>query len=66
MKYSLIGIDGNAFCIMDYVVKAMHKENCSKSEIDTYLADCESSNYDHLIQVSNEMCNKLNNADKDS
>lgn len=66
MKYSLTDIDGNAFCIMGYVVKAMLRENFSESEIDAYLADCKSSNYDHLIQVSDEMCDRLNSVDKDS
>lgn len=66
MKYSLIDIDGNAFCIMQYVVNAMLRENFSESEIDAYLADCESSNYDHLIQVSDEMCDRLNNGNKNS
>lgn len=66
MKYSLVCIDGNAFCIMGYVVKGMLQEDYSESEIDAYLADCISSNYDHLIQVSDEMCDRLNNVNKDS
>lgn len=66
MKYSLIDIDGNAFYIMSYVSKAMRKENFSKSEIDSYLADCMSSDYSHLIQVSDEMCNRLSSENQDS
>lgn len=66
MKYSLTGIDGNAFCIMGYVAKGMLQEGYSESEIDTYLADCMSRDYYHLIQVSDKMCDRLNNVNKDS
>lgn len=59
-KYCLVGVDGNAFAIMSYVSRAMRKEHYSKSEIDSYLDDCMSSDYDHLLQVSVEMCNRLN------
>lgn len=37
-KYDLIGIDGNAFSIMGYVVSCMKKEKMSKDKIDDYLA----------------------------
>lgn len=66
MKYSLIGIDGNAFCIMGYVSEAMRKENFSRAEIDAYLADCQSRDYDHLLQVSVEMCGRLNGKSQNS
>lgn len=66
MKYSLTGIDGNAFCIMGYVSESMSREGYSKSEIDSYITDCMSSDYNHLIQVSNSMCDTLNGKSKDS
>lgn len=66
MKYSLTGIDGNAFFIMAYVSKSMRREGFSKDEIDAYLADCKSRDYDHLVAVSDEMCDRLNNVNKDS
>ena len=59
-KYSLIGVDGNAFCVMGYVAKAMKREHKTQEEINCYIKDAESSNYNHLIQVSIDMLEKLN------
>ena len=59
-QYSLIGIDSNAFYILAYVAKAMKKENCSQQEIENYRQDAESDDYQHLLFVSQEMINKLN------
>jgi len=60
MKYDLVGIDGNAFCIMGYVVKAMKECGFSKSERDAYYNDATSSDYDHLLCVSVGMIDKCN------
>ena len=60
-KYSLIGVDGNAFAIMGYVVKCMRKEGFSKEEIDSYYKDATSSDYDHLLMVSISMIETCNN-----
>jgi len=59
-KYTLVGVDGNAFFIMGYVLKCMRKEKKSQEEVDTYLADAQSSNYDHLLTVSGKMIEELN------
>lgn len=59
-EYTLVGVDGNAFFIMGYVLKCMRKEKKSQEEIDAYLADAQSSNYDHLVAVSGKMIEKLN------
>ena len=32
-KYNLVGIDGNAYSVMGYVIQAMKRERFSKSEI---------------------------------
>ena len=61
MKYSLIGIDGNAFSVMGYVRRAMAKEGCSKQAIDDYLKRAMSSDYNNLLIVSIEMVDSLNN-----
>ena len=61
-KYSLIGINGNAFCVMGYVSLAMQEVGMSKEEINQYILNAMSSNYDHLLSVSFDMindCNKL-------
>lgn len=59
-KYDLVGVDGNAFCVMAYVAKAMKNEGKSKEEIDEYYKDAKSSDYYHLLAVSVEMIEKLN------
>ena len=59
-NYTLVDVDGNAFAIMAYVRSAMMREGKSNEEIDNYLKDAQSSDYQHLLQVSVEMCEKLN------
>ena len=59
-KYSLIGIDGNAFCIMGYVSKAMRRTGYSKEEIDEYLSEAQSSDYSNLVAVSSDQIDKVN------
>ena len=60
MKYSLTGLDSNCFMILGYVQKAMRKEHYSKEEIDEYERDAQSDDYQHLLCVSQEMIDKLN------
>lgn len=59
-KYSLIGVDGNAFCIMGYVAKAMKRNGYSKEEIDEYLSEAQSGDYSNLVAVSSDQIDKLN------
>lgn len=59
-KYTLVGVDGNAYAVMAYVRNAMQKEGKSNEEINNYLKDAQSDDYHHLIAVSVEMCEKLN------
>ena len=59
-NYNLADVDGNAFAIMAYVRSAMKREGKSNEEIDNYIKDAQSSDYNHLLQVSVEMCEKLN------
>ena len=59
-KYSLIGVDGNAYAILGYVKFAMLKEKCSDEEIENYEKDATSEDYSHLIRVSMAMIDKLN------
>lgn len=60
-EYTLVGVNGNAFAIMGYVVRAMKLEHKSKDEIDAYIINAKSSDYTHLIAVSMDMCEELNN-----
>lgn len=59
--YSLVGIDGNAFNIMGYVVKAMRGCDYSEQEIKDYLGQCLSSDsYSKLLVISLEVVNECN------
>lgn len=62
-NYTLEDVDGNAFAIMAYVSMVMRREGKSNGEIDNYLKDAQSSDYLHLIDVSSEMCERLNGED---
>jgi len=59
-KYTLVGVDGNAFAVMGYVIRCMEKEGRSIEQIEEYRKDATSSNYDHLLSVSVAMITKLN------
>lgn len=58
--YNLVGVDGNAFAVMGYVSNAMRRSGFSEKEEDEYLADAQSSDYDHLLYVSCQMVEKVN------
>ena len=47
----LSGPDGNAFVIMGYANKFAKQLSYSKDKIEELMADMQSSDYDHLIQV---------------
>ena len=59
-KYTLDDVDGNAYAIMAYVCKAMKREGRTNEEIGNYFKDAHSGNYRHLLEISEEMCEKLN------
>lgn len=61
MKYNLVGIDGNAYSIMGYVRKAMKAEGKTAEEMKAYTDDATSGEYNHLLAVSMEMIDELNN-----
>ena len=58
--YTLVGIDGNAYNIMGYVRDAMHDAKMTSYDIDAYIKDATSSDYDHLLVVSCEMIDRVN------
>ena len=73
-KKTLAGVNGNAFCVMGTVSSWM-KEACSlarqradedgikafdEKAIDAYTNEAMSSDYDHLLNVSVEMVDKIN------
>ena len=58
--YTLIGINGNAYSIMGYVIDAMHDANMTNDDIDAYIKDATSSDYNHLLAVSCEIIDRVN------
>ena len=58
--YTLVGVDGNAFSIMSYVRSAMKSAKMTSQDIDAYTKDAKSSDYNHLLVVSCEMIDKVN------
>ena len=59
-KYSLIGVNSNAYSVIAYVTKCMRKESLPESDILEYHNDCTSSDYKHLMCVSIDKLNFLN------
>ena len=43
--------NGNAFAIMGAVTKAMRRGGCTKDEIDAFVAEATSGDYDHVLQT---------------
>ena len=58
--YTLVGINGNAYNIMGYVRDAMHDANMTNDDIAAYVKDATSSDYNHLVAVSCEMIDRVN------
>ena len=62
MKYDLVGVDGNAYAVMGYVLKAMRECKMSKEEQSDYQTKAMSGDYNNLLAVSIEMidlCNEI-------
>lgn len=47
----LVGNDGNAFSVLGNVSKAMRRAGLDKSEIDIFMNEAMSGDYDHLLQT---------------
>lgn len=58
--FTLVGVDGNAYAVMGYVQRAMRTANMSKEDQDAYIKDAMSSDYNHLLCVSIDMIEKVN------
>ena len=59
-KYSLVGVNGNAYFIMGYVLECMSKEGKNQEEKKDYFNEARKSDYDNLLVVSANMIEKLN------
>ena len=60
-KYTLVGIDGNAFSVMGYVSNCMRQEGMSRQDIENYRKEAMSGDYNNLLAVSQDMIDFLNN-----
>jgi hypothetical protein len=52
IEVQLTGQDGNAYAIMGAVQKALRKAEVSKDEIDEYLKESMSGDYNHLLRTA--------------
>lgn len=48
----LLGEDGNAFAILGAVKRQMRRAKISQEEIDAYVAEATSGDYNHLLRVT--------------
>lgn len=55
----LIGEDGNAFYILGKVCREMRRNGYSKEEIDQYLKEAKSGDYNNLLRVTMEWVNVI-------
>jgi len=52
VEVQLTGEDGNAFAIMAQVQKALKKVGATREDIDTYLEESMSGDYDNLLRTA--------------
>jgi hypothetical protein len=52
VQVQLSGEDGNAFAILGRTASALRRAGVPKEEIDEYLAEATSGDYDHLLQTT--------------
>lgn len=54
VEVELLGQDGNAFFILGKVKSALTRAGVSKDDIDEYMNNATSGDYDHLLRVTME------------
>ena len=59
-RFSLIGVDGNAFSLMGYTAKAMRMSGFTKDEIDKMYKEATSGDYTYLIGVCSDYVYEAN------
>lgn len=64
-EYTLTGVDGNALSIVAYVARAMRQSGYSKDDISAYQTQAMSDNYEHLVSVSMDTIDQVNEAVKE-
>jgi hypothetical protein len=51
IRVRLVGEDGNAFAIMGRVSRAMRHHSVPKEDVDAFLAEARSGDYDNLLRT---------------
>ena len=51
IQVKLVGEDGNAFAILGRVSREMKRAGVEKAEVDKFMAEAMSGDYDHLLQT---------------
>jgi hypothetical protein len=54
IKVKLVGEDGNAFAIIGRVTRALRRHGIDGAEVDQFLSECRSGDYDHLLATCME------------
>ena len=65
-RYSLVGVDGNAYCVMGYTARAMLREGFSQKEVDEMYKKAQSSDYNNLLCVCMDYIEKVNKKIKEA
>ena len=52
VKVKLTGTDGNAFAIMGKVSGALRKAGASKEDVEAYMSESMSGDYNHLLATA--------------
>lgn len=60
MKYSLRGVNGDALSVVEYVKNAMRQEGASKEQIERYVEEALSGDYNNVLRISMEYLSDLN------
>ena len=50
MKYDLVGVDGNAYCVMGYTARALKREGLN-DQVDKMYDEATSGDYNNLLCV---------------
>lgn len=61
MKYDLVGVDGNAYCVMGYTARALRCEGLY-NQIDQMHKEATAGDYDNLLRVCMKYLDKANEA----
>lgn len=62
-KYSLVGVDGNAYCVMGYTAKALKREGLN-DQVNKMYEEATSGDYNNLLCVCMKYVDMANEATK--